>query len=1109
MRLRTLGGPKLDERPYPRRKALLLISYLAVEGPRDRRYLADLFWPDAADRRNSLAQLLSQLRRELPGAVELSGSELSVTLESDLGDLFDAIGQGAVERTLELYIAPFLSALPAMRLGVELEEWVERTREFVAGSVRTLLLDRALAQAAAGALADGERWASAAISVAGAAPLEAHEIERLYPILLLANSTESGRLRAEGEAFGLPLASTIEEARDALTQVAHPAPSPVRLPVRGGAFVGREREMAEIAALLARRDARLISVVGPGGAGKTRLTLHLLRRWTASGEGPVVAAVDLTLVDDPAALLGRVAEAFGLTPGDRATSLQQLERYLREREALLLVDNFEHLPDAAVDLQRLLSACPGLTCLVTTRTRLHVEGEWVFDLDGLPYPATAAVGRDVGARYSAVRLFLDRARRVRRDFVLDDVNWPAVHTICQLVDGLPLALEMAASWVRLLDPSEVAAEIRSGLDILTSEARDLPERQRSVRATLDHSWQLLAPQTRDGFVRLSVFIGGFDREAAGRVASADITLLSRLVDASLLRPLPDGRFNRHGLVAQYAAEKFAALPDEARTLRERHARYYAAWVEAARDRLSGGDQALWLSRVEREHDNLRAALRWAVEERDTACALRLVVGMGPFWRRRGHFVEGRGWLDQVRALPGLEAWPLLRAGAHIVAGDMVRRLDSYASAEKHYRLGLAAFREVGDLRGEASALMTLGIVAAEQGEMATARSYFEEGLSLERRLGRRRGVAAALGNLATIAEMTGDYDTSWSMNEESLAIKRDLGDESGVAASLGNLGLIATYRGAYAEAERRFEACLAIERSLGDRSNVVLTLNYLGALQQRRGDDAAAEQRHREAHSLAEEIGDKGALAETLDHLGRIATRRGELHEAGALHAHGLAIGRALGSRAGIATALAGLGRLDLYSSELALARDRLLESLELRRALGERAGVASALQLLGWITAERGALDAASALEEEALALRVELGDRHQIADSLVSVGRLELRLGRREAARHRLLEGAILWRDLGGHGQEAALFHLAGVEAAFGRLGLAARLWGAAEALRERNGIVLPPIEERGVRKSVVEVHRRLGEQPFAAAWRQGRSADPDRLLEEAVGVGGAGGA
>ena len=1100
MRLRTLGRLELLDTDFRRPKALLLLAYLAVEGPKDRHFLAELFWPSAANRRNSLAKVLSQLRREAPGACDLRDDRVHLALETDVGQLLEAIDERDAMGALELYRAPFLEHFYLANVGVELEEWVFATREFIAGGIRSLLVELALHRAARGRVAEATALAEAACDVAAAPPLDPHEIERLYPLLAVGNSPLTGRLRAEGEAFELDLPGSAEAVGGRLGQGPNRPLPGMGLPTRGTAFIGRELEVAEISTMLQKDACRLVTILGPGGAGKTRLAVEVARQQLEAGRfSDGVAFVTLEALSDADAIPVRIVEALGLGLQGGDTPLAQVLGYLGERQLLLVFDNFEHLLGGSVLIDELLAACPQVMCLVTSRERLHLAGEWLFSLDGLIHPTDRTVAVDRARDYDAVKLFLDRARQTRNDFELGAGNWPGVADICELVEGLPLALELAASWVRVMPPQDIADEIRRSVDILSADTRNLPPRHRSVRATFEYSWNLLEPKEQAVFRKLAVFSGGFTREAAREVSGADIPSLTSLIDKALLRPWANGRFSRHTLLAQFTREKLSAHAEEDRGVRARHAGYFASWAERALGQLIDGQQAQWLERYELEHDNLRTALDWSVANEEAELALRLCVAVGPFWRRRAHFAEGREWLEKALSLPGVAALPVLRARALVFAGDMARRLENYGAALSLYEESLAILEDLGATEELGSALTAVGIIAAEHGDYATARARFEASLAIDRQQGRRSGVAVALGNLATIAELQGDYPAARSLNERSLRIKRELGDESGMAVSFSNLGLIATYQGDYDAARSFLERCLRIERRLEAKENIVHTLSYLGVVDQRQGDYAAALAWHYQGLTLAREIGDKAGIAQMLQQLGSVASERGDHSEARVLQEQSLAIGRELGNRRGIAASLGQLGVIAMYRGDYPEALSLQQQSLDLSREMGDRSAVARSLQHLGRVAAERADYAAARSQLEESLTLRRQLGDRHELAASLAELGLLERYQQRFDAARERFEACLAIWRDLGNRqGVASLLGGLAGLEFSLGRPEPAARLWGAAEALRETIDVPLQPFERGRYDRDVAAARAQAGADRFASAWREGRAVSVEQAMD-----------
>ncbi|MDQ5851245.1 MAG: AAA family ATPase [Chloroflexota bacterium] len=630
-----------------------------------------------------------------------------------------------------------------------------------------------------------------------------------------------------------------------------------RVPAPSTPFIGREAELAQLADLLQHPACRLITLTGPGGIGKTRLAVQAAtdQRPTFADGVSFVALAALTTAD---LLAPTIATVLTLVLDGRADPTTQLLRYLRDKDLLLVLDNFEHLlspesagPDVAAGLvSEILRQAPRVTLLVTSRERLHLQGEWVVDVAGLPYPADTQ--REGIEGYSAVQLFLEGARRAQAGFALTvgEASWLA--RICRLVEGMPLGLELAAAWVRVLTCQEIARELERGLDVLAGSLRDVPMRHQSLRAVLAHSWGLLTVEEQRVLRQLAVFRGGVEREAAEQVAGASLTVLAALVDKSLLRrsmhPAGTCRFDLHELVRQYAEEQLEATR-EAETLRRRHAEYYLRLAEAAEPALRGPEQAIWLDRLEAEHDNLRAALAWAVAGGHAEVAARLAVALAWFWSERGYLSEGQRWLETVlgmrHALPGsIRAMALGRvAGLVAPQGDPER-------AQAPLQESLALWRELGNQEEIASTLFLLGD-SVHLRDPVRATTLLEESLALSRELGDKGAIAFTLHILSGNALLQGDAVQALALEEASLALYRELGNKSQLPWGLKSLGHIALRQGDTARATTCFVESLALCREMESQRGLMYCLVGLAGVAGRQGQPERAARLLGAAEELA------------------------------------------------------------------------------------------------------------------------------------------------------------------------------------------------------------------------------------------------------------------
>ncbi|MGB9181718.1 MAG: tetratricopeptide repeat protein, partial [Pyrinomonadaceae bacterium] len=669
----------------------------------------------------------------------------------------------------------------------------------------------------------------------------------------------------------------------AVTSTAH------NLPVHPTPIIGREEEISSIVRLMRDREVRLLTLTGPGGTGKTRLSLetasHLLETF-ADG----VYFVALAPVNAPPLVLSAITQTLGIKESGSTPLVETLKEYLQSKRMLLVLDNFEQVIPAAPLVAELMSAGPRLKFLVTSRAALHLRGEHEFPVQPLALPESQDLPPlDALTQYAAVALFVERAQAVKPDFELTDENARAVVEICERVDGLPLAIELAAARIKLLSPQMMLARLQHPLKLLTGGAQDLPARQQTMRQTIAWSFDLLNEQERRLFMRLSVFTNGSTFEAIEDVCGATINPesdvlddLASLIDKSLLlrkeQAGEEARFTMLETIREYGAEQLLAQ-GETDALRRIHALYFMTLAESAEPELTGPQQVTWFKRIEREHDNLRAALRWAKESGEIETGLRIAGALWRFWEVRGHMSEGRRWLEDLLQDSG-KASKDVRAKALSRAGAMERDQGDYTQSIMLFEQALALYRELEDRWGIAATLNGIGYTVHEQGDFPRATSIYEESLALFQELGDKRAAAYLLNNLGNVAKEQADYEQAAWIHEQALPLFRELGDKRALAASLNNLGEIAQHRGDYERAAIFHQESLELKREVGDTRGTAISLDNLGDLARYRGDYAQAARLYHESLTLHHKSGDKRGIAHCFEALAEAACAQGDTQRA-------------------------------------------------------------------------------------------------------------------------------------------------------------------------------------------------------------------------------------
>jgi predicted ATPase/DNA-binding CsgD family transcriptional regulator len=712
-----------------------------------------------------------------------------------------------------------------------------------------------------------------------------------------------------------------------------------RLPAPLTSFVGREQHVFRIARLL--KDQRLITLVGVGGVGKTRMALAVAGRVADRFDGGA-RLVELGALADPTLVARAVAGALGLADEQVRPPAEAVAAALRAAELLLVLDTCEHLlPAAAALAEQLLRSCPRLRVLATSRESLGVPGETVWRVPPLtlPYPREPA-RPDRLLRSEAVRLFVERARTAQPEFRLTPQNAPAVAEICDRLDGLPLAIELAAARTNVLTPEQIAERLGDRFSLLTAGPRTVLPRQQTLRGTLDWSYGLLEPDRRAHFAQLAVFAGGWTLDAAASLwgecgESGALGVLADLIEKSLVVADVAGRsparYRLMETVREYAWERLRASGSEAQ-VRQRHADYFLDLAERAEPMLRGPDQMLWLDRLEVEHNNLRAAFEWLTRADDPCPPLRLAAALGWFWFLKGHRRDGRAW------------WQRLPASAESAAVPAAAR---------------------------ARALVAVGFLAEAEYDLAAARRMLEAGAELAQRSEDPRLVGTALARLGYLRMHEGRLDAAAELLDEALAHHRTVGDEWGAAFALMALAHVALHRGDPAGAAPLARQSLELFRPIGDRWGMARALHGVGQAAFDEGDYRRAEAAWRERVRLARELRLRPVLAHGLDLVGTAARLRGDWRRAVACYEESLSLRQAAGDRRGAAWTLHYLALGACHGGDAAKARTLLTESLAIRREVGEPRWVAVALEGFAALAVAEGRPRAAVRLDAAATALR------------------------------------------------------------------------------------------------------------------------------------------
>ncbi len=1179
-RIELFGGPCLQQNGrhvtrFQTYKSGALLAYLAYfrDQAHSREMLAGRFWPDSRPEagRLSLRVALSSLRRQLetPGSppnsvlfADHSQVQLNpLSFVTDIAEFNTALREAHydAERRVEL-LTRAVELVRGELLPGYYEEWIagerERLNDAYLGALRRLcqLLpsmgssDAAIDYAHRAVIAAPfHEETHVALMKLYAATGRLGDALRQYDHLEQVLRDELNEIPAEStRAFAETIISqSIAPGRErtsrsprARTEAGHQslpiAPSiDSKLPVQFTRFFGRERELTRLRDLLSLSDGvpvrPLITLTGPAGSGKTRLAIEVVRTMISEFAGRT-CFVPLAALSDPLLIPDAIAEALCLGRSAVADPLEQAVHALSGERVILILDNLEHLlsenlrdstsqsDEGRVIVQTLMRRIPMLTCLITSRQPLEIEGELQFPVAPLQVPASVdTMAMEYGAIETpraqstphpqvlarlrdipSVQMFIDRAQNVRPDFQVTARNAASVAELCMRLEGLPLAIELAAAWAQTFTPAQMLAQLSSG-SLLISRRKDRPERQLSVRSAIDWSFRMLTAELRLFFTRLSVFAGGCTLEAALDICGAGAVALSELSARSMILTVESGDVIRYRLLEslrQFAAEHIE--DGERLTVASLHAQYYLHLAEEAETGLTGEDQNEWRDRLIADQDNLRAALDWGQSQE---IGLRLAGALRPFWERSGEAAEGRRRIT-VALAGGGGAAPAARAKALYAAASLAALQGDLRDARASAEESLASYQMLHDTSGAAEAGTLLSQICHNLGDHEHAQTQLAQSLTLCRRSGSRRILAAALVEQGHRHGYYGDNDAADRCLEEAQALCEELGDFRGVALAAYHHAVIQQYRQDYKASQQFYEQALKLYRRIGDRvgmSDATFGIGYVARL---RLDYVLASRTLEEFVSLQRQLQLRTGIVMGLRNLGCIARDQGDFSRANTLLQEALDISRATGYTQGVAEVLGSMGVVAQYMGNQRSALALHEECLLFRRESGNKKDIAESLNFLGLIAFVENDLAGARALLEEGLALARTAGAPLNAARDLTGLSLVALRQSRIGEAERFCLESLALSGSLKAeHEMIDAVAQCAAVRHTQGSFESAACLLGASITHRTRIGQLWFPFQVSMMNDLRTRVKAALGTHLFDLAWTKGTSLTLKQAVDYAL--------
>jgi predicted ATPase len=923
------------------------------------------------------------------------------------------------------------------------------------------------------------------------------------------------------------------------------------LPTELTPFIGREQQLASVCSQLKKPSVRLVTLTGPGGVGKTRLALRAASSLLDSfPDGAWL--VELAPLSDSSLIAGSIASAIGIREEMNQSLLQTLVDYFRDRCLLLVMDNAEHMIQEAAEItEKFLRSSPGLHIIATSREPFGIAGELVYSIPPLSLPDPGKeLTLDRFTQFEAVHLFVDRAAAVRVNFTLTEKNRAAVAQICTRLDGIPLAIELAAARVRAMSVEEIATRLDERFNLLVGSRTAAP-RQQTLRALFDWSFTLLSEGERILLRRLSIFPGSWNLPAAEEIClgggiekSSVLNLLTGLIDKSLVSTEEadcERRYHFLQTIRDYSQERLAES-DEYVELSRRHAEYFANLTDRFINRANSAQQDQWLARLETEHDNLTRALEWLnQDENPPECLLRMAISLGDFWEIRGHINEGRAWIERALA-KNIQAPPDLRARGLHTAGNLATRQGDFAQSRAMHEGSLALFIDLNDQPGIAYELDSLGEVAHALGDLERAVDLCNESLAIRYEISDKEGIAQTIGHLGIMAREQGRYQFAKDMLEEGLDLCRELENPLLTAQALKDLGLVAFYRNQYGRAKNLLEESVGLFRDLNDRAGISDALQNLGSVAKDLGEFQLAKKYYNDCLEIAHVLGDRRGLAQANTSLAEVAFYQGYYPCAAKLAAQGHALFQDLGIKRGILYALGLQAFIAHYQGDYDRAHDLANDCIALATELNSPRAIAYAKEVFGLRAYVLGDYDTAAALFREALGIFQKVFDYRNVTSDWVNLARTAYRQGNQECAMHYLNDSmaiatkleiqwalsyvleimGLLQRSLGNLERASALFKeslqisvrqenqqgianclgaLAGIAVGKNHPEPAVRLFAYTDKIRVRIGAKMGKDDLSEYHYHLELARNQLDAVDFKAAWDEGYAMTAEQIASEAV--------